>query len=46
MDGGRGNDRLVAKDRARDRVNGGPGRDRASFDRRLDRLTSIERRGG
>jgi serralysin len=38
---GRGRDALFARDHQRDRVNGGPGRDRARIDEGLDRVTSI-----
>lgn len=38
-----GADLLKAKDGRKDTVNGGPGRDTASVDRRLDRRISIER---
>jgi Ca2+-binding RTX toxin-like protein len=38
---GRGQDVLFARDHQRDRVNGGPGRDRARIDEGLDRVTSI-----
>jgi len=41
--GGKGRDTLVARDRVRDDVNGGSGRDRARVDRR-DRIRAIERR--
>ncbi len=41
--GGAGNDTIKARDRARETVNGGPGRDTASADR-IDRLRAIERR--
>jgi Ca2+-binding RTX toxin-like protein len=37
-----GNDTLYAKDRHRDVVDGGSGRDRAIYDRKLDRLIRIE----
>lgn len=40
--GGAGNDRLFARDGRADRVNGGPGRDRAWVDRR-DAVTGVER---
>jgi hypothetical protein len=40
--GGAGNDRLFARDGKPDRVNGGPGRDRAWVDRR-DAVTGVER---
>jgi hypothetical protein len=40
--GGDGRDTLYARDRRRDRVSGGPGRDRAKVDRRLDRRRSVE----
>jgi TolB protein len=43
--GGAGADTLLARDGRRDVVDGGSGRDRATFDRRLDRLRSIEKRG-
>jgi hypothetical protein len=35
---------LVARDRARDIVNGGSGRDAAIVDRGLDRVVGVERR--
>ena len=41
--GGAGNDRIMAKDKRRDVVDGGPGRDAGAFDRKLDRVR--ERRG-
>ena len=41
--GGVGDDILVARDKRRDVVNGGLGRDRARVDRR-DRLRAIEKR--
>lgn len=41
--GGPGSDLLLARDGARDRVDGGPGRDEATLDR-IDRRASIERR--
>jgi Ca2+-binding RTX toxin-like protein len=41
--GGSGADTLLARDRQRDRIYGGPGRDRARIDRRLDVLQRIER---
>jgi Tol biopolymer transport system component len=40
--GGGGNDRITAKDGTADRIDGGPGRDRGSFDRRLDRVRGVE----
>lgn len=40
--GGPGSDLLLARDRVRDRVDGGPGRDEATLDR-VDRRASIER---
>ena len=40
--GGRGKDVLGAKDRERDLVFGGPGKDIGYFDAHLDRVTSIE----
>jgi hypothetical protein len=40
--GGAGNDVLLARDGVRDRIDGGPGRDRAVVDR-IDRVTSVER---
>ena len=40
--GGSGNDRIMAKDKRRDVVDGGPGRDVGSFDRKLDRVRSVE----
>ncbi len=53
LSGGAGADRLVgrsgrdfldARDRTRDLISGGPGRDRALFDRRLDVVRAVERR--
>jgi RTX calcium-binding nonapeptide repeat (4 copies) len=41
--GGAGADLIDARDRLRERVNGGPGRDRVRVDR-TDRLTAVERR--
>jgi Ca2+-binding RTX toxin-like protein len=41
--GGAGRDTFYARDRYRDRVFGGLGRDKARVDRRLDRVRSIER---
>jgi Ca2+-binding RTX toxin-like protein len=41
--GGAGADTLLARDRGRDVLLGGPGRDSARVDRRLDRLSSVER---
>jgi len=41
--GGAGDDRLLARDRTRDVVDGGAGRDSAQVDRRLDKVRSIER---
>ncbi len=38
----RGNDTIDARDRAPDVVDGGPGRDTAKLDRRLDRVRSVE----
>ena len=40
--GGAGNDRIMAKDKRRDVVDGGPGRDAGAFDRKLDRVRSVE----
>jgi Ca2+-binding RTX toxin-like protein len=37
-----GNDTIDAKDHRRDVVDGGAGRDRALYDRRLDRLIGVE----
>ena len=42
---GPGNDRISARDGKRDRIDGGRGRDRATIDRRLDKVRSVERRG-
>ena len=39
-----GNDTLFARDGQRDRVIGGPGKDIATVDRRLDSVSSVERR--
>jgi dipeptidyl aminopeptidase/acylaminoacyl peptidase len=44
ISGGRGADTLAARDHQRDVVDGGPGRDRARWDQRLDRVTSVELR--
>ena len=44
LEGGSGADTLDARDRRRDVLVGGPGRDTAIADRRLDRLTGVERR--
>jgi hypothetical protein len=44
MAGGPGRDRLLARDRRRDRVGGGGQRDWARFDKGLDRVRSVERR--
>lgn len=41
---GPGNDVLLARDGTPDRVAGGPGTDTATFDRKLDHLSSIEQR--
>jgi Ca2+-binding RTX toxin-like protein len=43
LEGGAGFDGFFARDRRRDVLVGGPGRDRARVDRRLDRRTGIER---
>lgn len=40
--GGPGDDRIMAKDRHRDVVDGGPGRDAAAVDRKLDRVRGVE----
>lgn len=42
ISGGTGNDALLAKDAARDIVDGGSGWDRATIDRGLDNVTSVE----
>jgi hypothetical protein len=42
---GPGNDRISARDGRRDRIDGGRGRDRATIDRKLDKVRSVERRG-
>jgi Tol biopolymer transport system component len=42
IDGGAGNDRLRAQDRAVDYVFGGPGRDVAWIDAKLDRVANVE----
>jgi Ca2+-binding RTX toxin-like protein len=42
LDGGAGADLLNARDGRRDVVVGGPGRDRARVDRRLDRVVGVE----
>ena len=39
---GAGDDRLFARDRGVDWLNGGAGRDRAAVDRRLDPLHAVE----
>ena len=36
--GGAGNDRIMARDKRRDVIDGGPGRDAGTFDRKLDRV--------
>jgi Ca2+-binding RTX toxin-like protein len=41
---GAGDDRIFARDGKRDRIDGGRGRDRASIDRKLDKVTRVERR--
>ena len=41
--GGTGNDLLRAWDRTRDRLDGGPGRDRAWVDPSVDRVSHVER---
>jgi RTX calcium-binding nonapeptide repeat (4 copies) len=43
LDGGSGADRLDARDGRRDVVRGGPGKDSARVDRRLDRVSGVER---
>jgi Ca2+-binding RTX toxin-like protein len=40
--GGAGNDTIYARDGHRDVVDGGPGRDVARLDRKLDRVTNVE----
>ena len=40
--GGAGNDTIYARDGHRDVVDGGPGRDVAYLDRKLDRATNVE----
>jgi Ca2+-binding RTX toxin-like protein len=40
--GGVGNDRIRAKDKRRDVVDGGPGRDAGVIDRKLDRVRGLE----
>jgi Ca2+-binding RTX toxin-like protein len=42
---GPGDDRIIARDGRRDRIDGGRGRDRATIDRKLDKVTRVERRG-
>lgn len=42
---GPGDDRISARDGKRDRIDGGRGRDRATIDRKLDKVTRVERRG-
>ena len=39
---GAGRDNIDARDGSRDRLKGGPGRDKAKIDRRLDRVSSVE----
>jgi hypothetical protein len=41
---GPGSDRISARDGKRDRIDGGRGRDRARIDRKLDKVTRVERR--
>jgi Ca2+-binding RTX toxin-like protein len=41
---GPGDDRISARDGRRDRIDGGRGRDRATVDRKLDKVTRVERR--
>jgi Ca2+-binding RTX toxin-like protein len=41
---GPGRDRISARDGKRDRIDGGRGRDRATIDRKLDKVTRVERR--
>jgi Ca2+-binding RTX toxin-like protein len=41
---GPGDDRISARDGKRDRIDGGRGRDRATIDRKLDKVTRVERR--
>jgi hypothetical protein len=41
---GPGADRISARDGKRDRIDGGRGRDRATIDRKLDRVSRVERR--
>jgi Ca2+-binding RTX toxin-like protein len=43
LKGGEGADRLLARDHGQDVVVGGPGRDTATVDRKLDRLVGVER---
>lgn len=42
MDGGSGNDFFAARDHTRDVVTGGPGKDRGTVDRGVDRVSSVE----
>ena len=42
LKGGSGPDIIYARDRRRDRINGGSGDDRAKVDRKLDRVRSVE----
>ena len=42
MSGAGGNDTLLARDNTKDHVNGGPGRDAATVDRRLDVVVNVE----
>jgi Ca2+-binding RTX toxin-like protein len=44
ISGGAGNDSISARDGRRDVVVGGPGRDTATLDKKLDRTVSLERR--
>lgn len=41
--GGAGSDWFNARDKTVDRIDGGPGTDRATVDPRVDRLTSVEK---
>src|SRR5204862_547399 len=42
MSGGGGNDTLLARDRTKDHVDGGAGRDAATVDRHLDVVVNVE----
>jgi Ca2+-binding RTX toxin-like protein len=42
VDAGAGADTILARDRRKDTIRGGTGRDRARIDRRLDRMSGVE----